>query len=86
MADISDLLNNDSMLDLSKALNRLKGELAGVNRAMGVFESMAADRYQRRRKRALQESKVCTSATRLENRKQSFVPPARLDPDVMLWR
>ena len=74
----------ESMLDLNKALDILKSELDRLNRAMGVFESMAADRYQRRRRRALREAERYFAASRPD--KQSFVPPARLDPDVMLWR
>ena len=63
------------MLDLDKALVRLKKGLSKLNFAMGVFEVMATERYQERRKRALKQPEIGPS----------LVPPPRLDPDVTLW-
>jgi paraquat-inducible protein B len=74
-----------NMLDIKKALQHLKAELAQVNRLIDVMETMAAEKYQKRHSRALQQAARTASSGVRDRQQPSFVPPATLDPDVHLW-
>jgi hypothetical protein len=73
------------MLDIGNALDCLKNEVDRLNRAMSVMELFAADRYQNRRNKAMEQAAKFTAANRSRGRK-SLIPPAQLDPDATLWR
>jgi hypothetical protein len=73
------------MVDINKAVEYLKSELKELNRIIDALESMATEKYQKRRKQAISEASGIVSLDRSHHNERSFVPPPRLDPDVNLW-
>lgn len=68
------------MPDIRKTLSYLRGELARVNKVIEVYEAIADDHYQERRRRAVAKAQASGKPSAV-----SFIPPRTLDPDAMLW-
>jgi len=67
-------------MDIKKALAYLRGELARVNRVIEVYEAIADENYQTRRRKA-----VARAGASDKPHEALLIPPPKVDRDMMLW-